>query len=158
MKSSAGTTSATVAWIVLFLYIALVFYLSSRPKAITPIYFPGWDKVAHIVEYGILGFLSQLAARLSWPSGFHLNWPSVARRPVFLRVGTILILGILIGVMDEVMQSGVLFDKTTERISSPTDVSADAIGVTIGMILNIKWWCPGRGAAVRPESSKTGRE
>ena len=144
MKSSAGTTKATVAWVVLFLYIALVFYLSSRPRAITPLYFPGWDKVAHIAEYGILGFLSQLAARFSWPTGFHLNWSPVRRSPVFLRVVTVLILGILIGVMDEVMQSGVLFDKTTERISSPADVGADAIGLTIGMILNIKWWYRGR--------------
>jgi len=59
----------------------------------------------------------------------------------------VLVAGIFIGVMDEVMQSGILFDKTTERVSSPADVGADTIGLIIGMVLNIRWWRLNQGAA-----------
>lgn len=126
------------SWMVLLLYVVVIFYLSTRPKAITPLYFPGWDKVAHLIEYGILGFLSQQAARVTWPRGWGGRWPVGPGRRILLRMSIVLFAGICIGALDEMIQAGIFWERSTERIASVTDFGADSAGLVLGMLLNIR--------------------
>jgi VanZ family protein len=104
----------------------------------TPIYFPGWDKVAHLIEYGILGFLSQQAARVTWPDGWGGSWPVRTPSRILLRMIIILFAGICIGALDEMIQAGIFWERSTERIASVTDFGADTAGLVLGALLNVR--------------------
>lgn len=58
-----------VVWLPTFLYMALVVYLSHRPPILESAagswFFPGMDKLAHAVEYGLLALLMRRSLHLS---------------------------------------------------------------------------------------------
>jgi VanZ family protein len=98
----------------------LIFAFSSYPKAIIPQskYF-SWDKLAHIVEFGILGYLT---ARAFYYCGH--RWLMAHY------VGLTLIFGLIYAVSDELHQ---LYVKG--RYASAYDVIADVFGVILGRLV-----------------------
>jgi len=106
-------------WVPTIGYCLLIFGLSSMPKGVhMPSPF-GVDKVAHFVEYGVLGFL---LARLI------ANVQSSFSR-VFL-VCVAVILATLYGISDEVHQAFV-----PGRDANPWDVAADGLGGLMGAVI-----------------------
>ena len=87
------------------LYMALIFFLSSLPGGTVGIPSP-WDKLAHALEYGLLGFL--LARGLG-------RWEGAVA------------LAVLYGLSDELHQSLV-----PGREAAAGDLLADAVGALIG--------------------------
>jgi VanZ family protein len=109
----------------LTVYIGLIFYLSSRPYGSPVSAIPHADKVLHVAEYGVLGYLSQRATRLSWPA--------VGRGSTLARLALVLAGGLCIAAIDEVLQS-----RVPHRIASARDLLADAIGLGLGLVLNLR--------------------
>ena len=107
-------------WLPPFIYAAFIFYLSSLPG--TP-YIPPFfsaDKVFHLVEYGILGYL--LARAL----GHH----RLKKKMLFITAVSICF---VYGVSDELHQFFV-----PHRCTSFMDVVADGIGSAVGIWIYIK--------------------
>ncbi len=104
----------------LVFWLLLIFALSAYPKAIIPQskYF-SWDKLAHLVEYGVLGFLT---ARANFYSG--RNW----LRTHYLWIT--LLFGFLFAASDEWHQHFV-----KGRYASVYDVIADSLGVLLSLWL-----------------------
>lgn len=106
-------------WVPTIGYCLLIFVLSSKSKGV---YMPspfGVDKVAHFVEYGVLGFLlARLIANVqsTFSKGFLL--------------GLVVILATLYGISDEVHQAFV-----PGRNASPWDVAADGLGGLMGAVV-----------------------
>jgi len=104
-------------WGPFIFWLVLIFALSTYPKAIIPQgRYISWDKLAHMVEFGVLGFL--MARALSF-SG--INW--LAARYTWITI----LFGLLYAVSDEWHQ---LYVKG--RYASVYDVIADFVGVIIG--------------------------
>ena len=103
--------------VLLAAYVALVFFMSTRPGLRPP--GPGFhmtDKVAHFVEYAIMGALIARAFGNSVSSS---------------RVGAFMFLfaiGATIGAIDETLQG-----HTPEREMSIYDWMADALGVAVAV-------------------------
>lgn len=98
-------------WGPVAIYVLLILVVSSVPSLRPPDSGPGLDKLAHVIEYGILGFL--------------------LRRAITVRgvVGWLLTIGIaaVVGAVDELYQSTV-----PGRLSSVNDWLADLVGAAIG--------------------------
>jgi VanZ family protein len=107
------------AWLPVATYAALIFTLSSIPTLSPPGDLAFSDKVAHFVEYAILGGLLARA----W--GRTLAGGGKSRRIVLA-----LMLGAAVGALDE------LFQGTVGRNRSLFDWSADTAGVTFGVLLD----------------------
>ena len=124
-------------WGPLVLWLVIIFVFSSLHRTPLPKNkYISWDKVAHILEYSLLGYLAARALALS---GFrHL-------RPHYL--GITLLIGLLYGISDEIHQYYV-----PGRYSSPWDVLADLVGVTIGALVFRRWLIKNRisGEALLP--------
>lgn len=103
-----------------FVWLIVIFALSSYPKAIIPQsrYF-SWDKLAHIIEFGILGYLT---ARAAYFSGW--RWLTSQYVPMTI------IFGILFAAGDEWHQLHV-----PGRYASVFDVIADGLGILLGLLL-----------------------
>ena len=102
-------------WLPPCLYAAVIFYLSSLPGATyLPAFFSA-DKVLHVGEYGILGYLVARALR---------NY-GLTRKTLFIRAFA---LGVLYGISDEVHQMFV-----PHRCPSVMDILADGIGSSLGI-------------------------
>jgi VanZ family protein len=101
------------------LYIVLIFLASSIGNLRPPQIVSGSDKLAHIAEYGILGFLLM---RAFLGSGF----VSTTGRAVLLGI----VVGLLVGLTDELYQIGV-----PGRLSDPADFAADALGLILSGFL-----------------------
>ncbi|MBI5746800.1 MAG: VanZ family protein [Nitrospirae bacterium] len=99
-------------WILVVLYAALIFYLSSGPITVD---LPGSDKLYHMIEYGIFSLLLYNALSSSFKKEY----------PWKIALLTI-ILTLLYGVSDEFHQ---LF--VPSRSADPYDVIADASGAII---------------------------
>ena len=109
-------------WLPLFTYCLFIFFLSSSPNPLPiPHLFLG-DKLLHIAEYSILGFLM---ARSIF--SLNLRYP---QRPLFIIA---IILSTLYGLSDEVHQS-----FTPGRTTSLGDLIADGLGSLIGAVLYLK--------------------
>ncbi len=109
----------------LAVYLALMFYISSRPQLRPPISFLWWDKGAHLAEYTLLGFLARRAVeRLALPRW----WPVVATAAF----------GALIGGLDEIFQRSV-----KGRHSSVADFAFDCLGIAVGLGI-AHWMCRSR--------------
>ena len=98
-----------------YFYMFLILFFSSipnesMPKTVGLI----WDKLLHVVEYTILGFLGFRA--------FRYRKKSLEMSLIFF--------GIFFGCLDESWQSFI-----PGRTPSINDVIADGIGVTIGVVL-----------------------
>ncbi len=98
-------------WLPVLVWAGIIFAFSSVPDLGTGL--GGWDlvlrKIAHTAEYAILGALLARATN---------------------RPGLAFALGTLYAVSDEVHQSFV-----PGRVGSPLDVTIDAVGVAVGVVL-----------------------
>jgi len=96
-----------------YLYLVLILIGSSIPGDTVPS-FVGltWDKLLHVIEYGIMGFLGYRA--------YHTE----IRSPIY----SLITFGLLFGVLDETWQSFI-----PGRFSSHYDIIADLIGVICGV-------------------------
>ncbi|MBM3317521.1 MAG: VanZ family protein [Candidatus Eisenbacteria bacterium] len=102
-------------------YLALIFFLSTRPHLQAPVRFPFWDKGAHFIEYGLLGFITLGALRRSRPEWRALGWP----RLLLLWAG-----GLCVALFDEWLQG-----RIPGRESSAADLAADGLGFLAGLWL-----------------------
>jgi VanZ family protein len=98
--------------------VALIFFLSSRPRTRPPLEFPHVDKVIHVVEYGVLAWLLSVVLD-----------PRARLRPVSL-LSRVLLAALMVGALDELNQS-----RIPGRESSPWDLGADVVGASLAAIL-----------------------
>ncbi|MBU1061227.1 MAG: VanZ family protein [Candidatus Omnitrophica bacterium] len=108
-------------WGPLCIYAGIIFYVSSISKPLPDIGIPSFDKLLHVFEFVVFGFLASRAFRhSSWLKGGAsyriVIWASLA--------------AILYGISDEFHQSFV-----PGRIFSLFDVLADSIGGTLGAFI-----------------------
>lgn len=97
-------------------YLALIFFVSSRPYLRSPgPEFQLKDKLAHAVEYGLLGWFMSRAMRPS------------RRLPLVVDVLWFVALGAGIAALDELFQGTV-----PGRVTDPGDWLADVTGLLIG--------------------------
>jgi len=119
-NSDATKPTPLRLWGPFVFWVVAIFAFSSYPKAIIPHskYF-SWDKLAHLVEFGILSYLTARALRFSGLRG-------LASRYLWITLG----FGLLYAISDEFHQ---LFVKG--RYASVYDVVADFVGVLLGALL-----------------------
>lgn len=106
-------------WVPVVAYVVLIFWVSSISGVKLPGAGAGLDKLAHAVEYGILCFLLVRALRES----------GVTSRTALAGVVS-LILGLLVGLADELYQSMI-----PGRESDPADYTADAVGLVAAILI-----------------------
>ena len=119
------------AWLPVAAYAALVFALSSMPSLAPPGGAAHMDKVAHLVEFGLMGAL--LARALE------------GRRPVS-RFLLVILLGAVLAAGDEILQGRM------GRLTSAQDWVADVVGVAVAAAVVI-WGVRARSTG---SSSSTG--
>jgi hypothetical protein len=105
-------------WLPVLLYITLIIGLSSRPNLASPFHFFNGDKLAHVMEYFVLGWLMVRALRHSFFS-----------RSVLAAVLLAITLGVMVGAGDEWFQSFI-----PGRDSSARDLLADFLGIALAQI------------------------
>ena len=106
--------------IYVFIYLGLILLGSTIPgNSIPPQLALTWDKLLHVCEYSIAGFLG------------YKGYYSEFKRPVLI----ISISGILFGCLDESLQSMI-----PGRFPSQYDVIADGIGVILGALTGSFIW------------------
>ncbi len=114
-----NSVQSVIRLLPLLLFMAVIFFLSHQPgKNLPQIAFIHFDKVAHIIEYGILALL--------FLYGFQPNFSENSRPLTFLTIAFCL----LYGMSDEFHQSFIPY-----RESSLFDVAADGIGAILASIL-----------------------
>lgn len=106
-------------WLPVLMYVGLIFVLSAQPRLKPPFKFESSDKVAHVIEYGGLGFLLARALR-TVPMLRGIALPSLVAVAI----------GFCIGGSDELFQSTV-----PGRDSSTLDLIADTIGLSIAQLV-----------------------
>ncbi len=102
------------AWLPVGVYILMIFTLSSMASLAPPGDAAHLDKVAHLLEYGVLG---ALLARVLGRG---------RRRRTLWVIGVAVIIGGTVGVLDE------LFQGTQGRMTSAADGVADTLGALLG--------------------------
>ena len=118
MTVKVGTKTA-VRYGPVILWALLILTVSSIPNLSAPgTQFRFIDKIAHIIEYGIFGYLLTSA------------WIPPAKMYSRKRIVIVVTIGILYGILDEIYQSCI-----PGRESDPFDVLADAIGVCAAIVL-----------------------
>jgi VanZ family protein len=105
-----------LAWLPALAYMALIWWLSSIPIELPLPSIPWRDKLAHVIEYGLLGLLVARAVRGTWP----LLQPARA-----VLVAALITAGW--GYLDELHQAFV-----PGRDANAFDLLADAIGAVLG--------------------------
>lgn len=104
----------------LVFWLALIYVLSGYEKTLIPqSKYISWDKIAHIIEYSILGYLIARAAYFSGIRWVYLSYFWVT-----------LSFGVLYAASDEWHQLHV-----PGRYASPFDVLADAVGILLGLYI-----------------------
>lgn len=125
-------------WAPFVFWLVLIFALSAYPKALIPQgKYISWDKLAHMAEYSVLGWLTARAllySRIGWLSRYYV-WITIA-------------FGVLYGASDEWHQ---LYVKG--RYSSVYDVMADVVGVIIGRFV-FAYWLRKKGSAAVARAEK----
>jgi len=106
---------------ILAVYVALIFFMSSRPDLKPPTEFPHADKLAHGVEYGILGWL---AARLLDPD---------ARVDADRVILAVVAAALVIGSVDELLQT-----RIPGRHAALADLAVDCAGAALAAVLWIR--------------------
>ena len=107
-------------WLPPFLYAALIFFLSSLPGKKYPYTFFSADKLIHVVEYAVLGYLVARAF------GYDLH----ERQILFVRS---FVICVLYAISDELHQWFV-----PNRVVSFMDLLADITGSVFGIGIYIK--------------------
>jgi VanZ family protein len=109
-------------WLPALAYVTLVLWLGAQPHLRAPFPFHNGDKLAHILEYGPLGFLFARALRAT----LRVRIPLVAATMAVA-------LGVLVGATDETIQR-----FTPGRESSLYDMAADTVGLTLAQIVYLR--------------------
>ena len=117
MRTTLRRFGPVILWAILILGISTIPYLSS-PGAT----FRLWDKVAHFIEYGILGFLLASA------------WIPAASSGARWKMAAVVLACILFGCLDETYQL-LIPGRSTDGL----DVMADALGVVTAVTLWSLW-------------------
>src|SRR5262249_19347587 len=123
IERRSGRPRARTRWLLVIAYVALIFALSAIPGLQVPGTFEYRDKLAHVLEYGGLGWLAGQAAAGPWPG---------ARKP--LRAVLVALAASALGAADERFQAGV-----PGRESSAYDWMADSVGASLAQA-----WCAAR--------------
>jgi VanZ family protein len=108
-------------WLPVLAYVALIFTLSAQPGLHVPGEFEYRDKLAHLLEYGGLGWLTYRAARNTWPQA------AFVRRALLAAVTVS-----ALGASDELFQS-----RIPGRDSSVYDWAADSLGASLAQLLGL---------------------
>lgn len=116
-----GSWLLRTRWLPVVAYVALIFTLSAQPGLRVPGEFENRDKLAHLCEYGGLGWLVFRAARDTWPTAPRRRRMLVAALAVSA-----------VGACDEVFQSHV-----PGRDSSVYDWAADTAGATLAQVVGM---------------------
>jgi len=111
-------------WLPLYIYAAVIFYLSSIQRPLPGVDIPFLDKVLHVGEYALFGFLACRAFRSSSRKLFLENFKIFAILVTFLY-----------GVSDELHQILVPI-----RQFSILDIFADGIGGILGAFVYGKYY------------------
>jgi len=108
-------STKTYSYLVILFLLIIIFGSSIPGKNIPSSYIFSKDKLLHIIEYFLLGFLlfNSLIGKTEFPGLLCL------------------FLGVVFAVMDEIYQSTVI-----GRFSSSFDVIADFIGLTLSILSN----------------------
>lgn len=106
-------------WLPVLGYVTVIAVLSAQPGFRPPASFKDADKVAHVLEYFVLGLLLARA----WTA-------SVPPRRMMLPVVLAILTGVSIGSGDEMFQRMI-----PNRDSSPYDLIADTVGVLIAQVV-----------------------
>ena len=140
MSATRATDRLSPIWtLALVLYVALIFFLSSRPHAVPPgLDFMLKDKIAHLGEYMVLGML--LFKSIGW----------AVTRSKFATFMFLLAIGSTLGAMDEVLQSYVPM-----RRMDIYDWYADVLGIIVGAGLLVLTPLGGSARAVSKQRSNT---
>ena len=110
-------------WAPLYLYAAIIFYVSGIPKPLPHISIPNFDKFLHIIEYAIFGILAARAFKNSSKEILQKNFKMLA-----------ILAAVAYGASDEFHQ---LFVSC--RYCDVFDLAADLIGGIIGAIFYGKY-------------------
>lgn len=105
-------------WLPVIAYVGLIFGLSSVSGLQPPLRFANSDKVVHIGEYSVLGFLLTRALRTI-----------PALRGLLAAGLTAVLIGMAVGGLDEIYQR-----STPGRESSGLDFTADSLGLALAVI------------------------
>lgn len=105
-------------WLPVLAYVSLIFALSAQQGLQPPVKFQNSDKLAHMLEYGVLGWLLVRALRAVMPKR---SWVFTT----MLALG----LGLCIGAGDEFFQSFI-----PGRTSTVFDWLADGTGLTLSQL------------------------
>ena len=124
MATRRDSSSAifTRFWLPVIAYVTLITIVSHQPNLRPPIEYIFWiqaDKVAHVLEYSILGLLLARVFRVSLAAPRALTLALVS-------IGC----GLGVAVLDEYHQSFV-----PGRDSSVYDVMADGVGLTVAQLV-----------------------
>lgn len=110
-------TGFWVYWFPVFSYMALIFFLSSRSSfPLSPLDIPYFDKICHLVEFAILGYLLIRAF-------IHSDSPDLNKYALLLTI----IVAVLFGLTDELHQ---LF--VPMRHGDVYDLIFDGLGAVMG--------------------------
>ena len=107
-----------IFWMPVIFYAGFIFFISSLPSEELPTYFL-YDKLVHLIEFAILGFLLTRAIRNYYPS---LNSVKI----FFL----VVICVFFYGVSDELHQS-----FTPGRVAEFGDLFTDGLGGVVGNLV-----------------------
>jgi len=137
---AGGTTPRTISFLLYWLpavaYVALIFSGSSIRGQDLPSLLPNLDKVAHLLEYSLLGLLLGRAIRFTLG-----GWSRVAAVVITIALGA------AIGGVDELYQRGI-----AGRSSDIRDWIVDVIAVTAAVLL--AQWMSTRSLRRRAARSK----
>lgn len=125
-------------WLPAILYVGLIFSLSSIRGTDLPGGFPNLDKIAHLLEYSLLGLLIGRAIRFT-----------LAGRGQAVAATSAVLLGAAIGMADELYQR-----RVPGRSSDVRDWLVDVAAVTIAVLLT--QWVSTR--SLRDRAARTARE
>ena len=106
-------------WLPVLAYVAVIFTLSAQARFTIPGTWEYRDKLAHLLEYGGLGWFVQRAARDTWPAA-----GGVRRLVLTLAAAS------AVGACDEKFQSSV-----PGRDSSVYDWLADSMGSSLAQLI-----------------------
>lgn len=114
-------------WLPVIAYVAMIFALSSIHGSSVPSFFPGVDKVEHLLEYSLFGLLAGRAIRFTL---------GPTKRRLAASLGT-MVLGALVGALDELYQRHVP-GRSSDVRDWITDIAAVAIAVLVTQLIHTR--------------------
>lgn len=121
------TGGFTRYWLPVIAYVAMIFSLSSIHGSSVPTFFPGVDKLEHLLEYSLFGLLAGRAIRFTL---------GPTKRRLAAAFGT-MALGAAVGALDELYQRGVP-GRSSDVRDWITDVGAVAIAVLVTQLIHTR--------------------